>query len=419
MRTQHSARSRRRAVDTLFGNRDFRLVFAAASVSQLGAQISYLAIPVVAVSVLHATSAQVGILATLSTIAFLVIGLPAGVWVDRLRRRPVMITADLARTVLLGSVPLTWWLGGLSLIQLYAVVLLAGVCTVFFDVASQSFLPHVVTRARLTDANSALISMNAVGDVSGRSIGGLLVQTLTAPAAIILDAASYLWSAACVWRIRRFEPAAEHGHATHLGREMREGLRFVLGHPLLRAIAAKGALNNVSSQLTVTLLPVLFVRELRLPVGFLGAYLAVGGVGVFIGARCATRIGRRLGHGRAPWILGAALAPANLLLPLIGRGPWLWAAAAAWLLSAFQIGIDNVLLVSFRQRVTPDRLLGRMNATMRFLLHGALALGSALAGLLGEVAGVRAALWVSAVGLALTWLPIFFSPLRRMRDLPA
>jgi len=370
------------------------------------------------VSTLDASPGQVGLLGTLSTIAFLVVGLPAGAWVDRMRRRRVQVAADLARAVLLGSVPVAWWLDRLTLPQLYVVVLLTGVGTVFFDVAAQSFLPHVVGRPALVAANSRLAGVDAVNQVAGRSVGGVLVQAVTAPLAVGVNALTYLWSAACLLRIRRPEPPPVRRPDAHLGREMAEGLRFVLRHPLLRPIAAAGALTNFSVQLSVTMLPVLFVRELGLSAGVLGLYLATGGLGVFLGTAVARRIGRDLGYGRAMWMVGMVSAPAKLLIPLLDRGPMLWVAAAAWLLSTLQVGINNVLQVSLRQRATPDALLDRMNATMRFLLTGAVAAGAAAAGLLGELVGVRAALWVGAVGLALVWVPAYLSPLRTLRELP-
>ena len=374
--------------------------------------------PLVAVLVLNASPGQVGLLGVLATVAFLLIGLPAGAWVDRVRRRWVMVAADVARAVLLGSVPVAWWLDRLSLQQLYLVVLLTGVSTVFFDIANQSYLPHVVGRDQLMAANSALGSLDASTQVAGRSVGGYLVQVLTAPVAIGVDAASYLWSAACVLRIRRPEPRPEPKPDRHLIREILEGTRYVSGHPVLRPIALAGACTNFSVQLSVTMLPLVFTRELGLSGAALGLFLAVGGVGVFLGALAAPAVGRRFGQGRALWIMGIAVAPVSFGVPLIGHGGWLLLAGAAWLVLTVKIGMDNVIQVSFRQRSTPERLLGRMNATMRFLLTGALAIGAGVAGLLGQFVGVRAALWVSAVGIAVVWLPIFFSPLRTMRELP-
>lgn len=403
---------------TILGNRDFRLVFAAAAASKLGTQVSYIAIPLLAVTHLDAGAGQVGLLGTFSTLAFLLVGLPAGAWVDRVRRRPVQVAADLARALLLGSIPVAWALDSLTLGHLYAVVLLAGVGTVFFDVAAQSYLPHVVGRGGLVEANSRLASVDAANQVAGRSVGGYLVQLLTAPVAIAVDATSYLWSAFCLGRIRRPEPLADRSDRRRLWGDVREGLRFVVGHPLLRPMAAAGALTNLSVQLNVTMLPVLFVRELDLSAGVLGLYLAGGGLGVLIGTSSARRVGRALGYGRAMWIVGLASAPLKLLIPLVDRGPMLWVAGFAWMLATLQVGLNNVLQVSLRQRITPDRLLGRMNATMRFLLTGAVAVGAALSGVLGEWGGPRAALWVGAAGLAVVWVPTYLSPLRSMRELP-
>jgi len=394
------------------------MVFTAAAASKLGTQVSYIAIPLLAVVALHATPYQVGLLGTLATLPFLLISLPAGAWADRLRKRRLQIAADLSRAALFGSVPIAWCCHLLSLWQLYLVVLLSGAATVFFDIAAQSFLPFLVGRPSLMAANSALASTDAINQVAGRSVGGYLVQLLTAPVAVAVDAASYLWSAAWLIRVRRDEPKSERKPDVHLLRESREGLVFVLGHPLLRPIAVSGALTNFFVQISVVMLPVLFVRDLKLPPSLLGAYLACGGAGVFLGTTNARRVGNWLGYGRAMWIVGLVSAPLKFVIPFLDRGPMLWLAALGWLLATFQVGINNVLQVSFRQRATPDRLLGRMNAAMRFLLTGALALGSALAGLLGQYVGVRAVLWVGAAGLATAWLPSFLSPLRTMRQLP-
>lgn len=403
---------------SLSGNRDFRLLFAAAAVSRLGTSISYVAIPLVAVLALDATPGQVGLLATLSTVAFLLIGLPAGAWTDRIRRRGVLITADLARAALFGSVPLAWWLDLLTLAQLYVVVLLCGVGTVFFDVANQSYLPQVVGRPGLLAANTRLVSMDAAGDVAGRSLAGYLVALIGAPVAILVDALSYLVSALFVGRVSHREPAPDNAGAAPLWREMREGVRFVAGHPVLRAIATAGALSNLSVMLVLTMIPVLFVRELGLSEGVLGLFLAIGGAGMFLGSLIARRLAGRIGAGRVPLLVGVSTAPLGFLLPAVDRGAMLWLTGVAWLLISVRFGVDNVINVSFRQRITPDRLLGRMNATFRSLLTGALAIGAALAGLLGQLVDPRAALWAGAIGIAVVWVPIFLSPLRTMREFP-
>jgi MFS family permease len=402
----------------LMRDRQFRRFITAAAAGKLGTQIGYVAIPLLAVTTLHADAGQVGLLATLSTLSFLLIGLPAGAWVDRVRRRKVMIAADVARGLLLASVPAAWLTGHLGIGQLYAVVLLNGVATVFADVGEQSFLPALVGRAQLPAANATLVGMDALNQIAGRSAGGLLVQLISAPAALLVNACGYLWSAAWLTTIRKPEPTPVRGPDKRLVKEIKEGLVFVVGHPVLRAIALASACNNLSIQVSVTMLPVLFVHDLGFSEGVLGLYLAVGGLGVLLGSRAAKRIGPRLGQGRTLWIVGLVVAPFGFLVPLASSGWGLCPAVLGWLLTTFRVGVNNVIQVSFRQRCTPDGLLGRMNATMRFVLTGALAIGSALAGAIGEFAGARAALWVGAAGLAVVWIPLYLSPLRTMRNWP-
>lgn len=397
-------------------NRDFRLLFAAAAVSKLGTSVGYVAMPLVAVTALDASPGEVGALATLSTVAFLVIGLPAGVWTDRVRRRAVLVAADVLRAALLMSVPVAWWLGVLHIGQLYAVVFVAGVCTVFFDVANQSYLPAVVGRPALLAANTRLVSMDAVNDIAGRGVAGYLVALVTAPAAIAVDAVSYLLSAWFVLRVRHREPVPERGDA-RLWRDMGEGVRFVAGHPVLRAIVLSGSLSNLGIVLVLTMLPVVVVDELRYSAAVLGLLLACGGVGMLCGSLVARRLASRFGAGRVLLVGTLVVAPCGFGMPFVGELP-MWVATAGWLVLTAQVGVNNVINVSFRQAVTPDRLLGRVNATFRFLLTGALAIGAALAGTLGQTVSPRAALLAGAALIALVWVPTFFSALRGMRELP-
>ncbi|GHE39108.1 MFS transporter [Streptomyces longispororuber] len=403
-----------------WGLRDFRTLFAAGALSHLGTNVGYVAVPLLAVTALDAGPGQVGALAALSTAAFLLIGLPAGAWVDRLPGRRVLVAADAARALLLASVPVAWWLDALSLPQLYAVVLLNGAATVFFDVGSQSVLPDLVGRDRLVRANTAVMGLMAGANIAGRGAGGLVVQAFTAPLALAAGAVAYLASAVGLTRIGRgHAPAAAPGARRRLRAEIAEGLRHVFGRPELRAMALGATLNNLGGQLVNAVLPVLFARELGLPAGALGLYWAVGGLGLLVGALCARRLAARLGHGRAMALAGLWLAPAGLAVGLVGDGPWLWVAGAGWLLATARTGLDNVLGVTLRQHLTPDPLLGRMNATFRFLLTGALAIGSVLAGVIGELVGVRAAVWTGAICLTCAFLPVFGSPVRALRELPA
>lgn len=412
--------SRRSTEGTAWHHAAFRRLFAAAAVSQLGTQVGYVALPLLAVVALRATPAEVGALAALGTAAFLLIGLPAGPWVDRLRRRPLMIGADVARSVLLASLPVSWSLGVLTMHQLYAVVFLCGCATVFFDVSVQSHLPDVVGREALISANSALVGLQAGANVAGRGLGGFLVQLVSAPAAVVMNAAGYLGSAILLAGPRGARTLPSPGPGHERGRpRIREGLHHVLRGPHLRALALSGAVTNLGTQIVVTMLPVLFVRELGLSASTLGAFLAAGGLGVVLGSRLARPLAQRLGLGRTLWATGIVTAPAALAMPLVDGGVWLWAAAAGWLVTTAKSGVSNVLAVSLRQSLTPTALLGRMNATFRFLLTGALTLGSVAAGLLGHYASLRTALWVGAGCLALSWLPLALSPVRHLHSLPA
>ncbi|MEU6736546.1 MFS transporter [Streptomyces physcomitrii] len=399
---------------------DFRTLFTATTLSQLATNIGYVAVPLIAVTELDASPGEVGALATLSTVAFLLIGLPAGAWVDRMRHRRVLIAADLTRAALFASLPIAWWLDSLTLGQLYAVVLFNGCATVFFDVGSQSVLPQLVGKEGLVQANAAVMTLIAAGNVAGRGAGGGFVQLLTAPVAVAFTAGSYLASGLRLTGIRHTPPPPPppSGAAVTLRAQIAEGVRHVFRNAELRALALTASFTNLGSQIINTMLPVLFVRELDLPAGALGLFWAAGGAGLLAGARCARPIAGRLGYGRTLGLAGLCMAPAGLLIPLVDRGGWLYLAGAGYLLAMFKTGMDNVLGVSLRQRMTAGSLLGRMNATFRFMLTGALAVGSAVAGAIGELTSVHTTLWVGGVILSLAFLPVFLSPVRRRRELP-
>lgn len=379
-----------------------------------------MAIPLLAVTELGAGPGQAGALGALSTAAFLLIGLPAGAWVDRLPTRRVLVVADVARAALFASVPVAWWAGTLSLLHLYVVVLLSGCATVFFDVGSQSILPDLVGRDRLVTANAAIVGLTAGANVAGRGAGGLLVQTIAGPLAAGAAALSYAASAVGLARVTgpglAPTPRAER---RRLPAEVREGLRHVIDDRRLRALALTASLTNLGAQTVNVVLPVMVVGELGLPEAALGAYWAAGGVGILLGAACARRLAARFGPGRTLALAGLWFAPAACAVPFVDAGWWLALAAVGWLASTTRMGIDNVLGVTLRQRLTPDALLGRMNATFRFLLTGALAIGSAVGGLIGETLGTQVAVWVGAACLAGAFLPVVFSPVRDLRELPA
>jgi MFS family permease len=404
--------------ESLLFHRDFRRLWTGDALSQGGTMVTALAMPLAAVTVLHATPFEVGLLTTFQYLGFLLIGLPAGAWVDRMRRRSVMIAADAGRAVLLGSVPVSAALGVLTIWQLYAVVLLAGCLTVLFDVSYQSYLPFLVGRDRLVEGNSKLQGTQSVAQVAGPSIGGVLVQWLTAPYAIATDAASYVWSALWLGAIRRREPAPEHAAPARFALDVREGLIFIARHPLLRAITACTATSNLFSSAGQAMLIVLLARELRLSAGVIGALMSAGAVGGVVGALTARRLAGVIGEGPVIWLSIAITSPLTLVQPFLHRGWILAVFVVSQIVVSAGIVIYNVTQVSFRQALCPERLLGRMNATVRFFVWGVMPLGGLLGGVLGSVAGVRAALLVAAIGSSLAFGWVFFSPLRRMRRLP-
>nr|WP_317619918.1 MFS transporter [Streptomyces sp. CBMA156] len=399
---------------------DFRALLTSFALSQLATNISYVAVPLAAVEALGAGPGQVGALASLSSVAFLLIGLPAGAWVDRLDHRRILIAADLCRALLFATLPLAWWLDTLTLGHLYAIVLLNGCATVFFDVGSQSVLPSIVGRDGLIRANTDINTLLALGNMAGRSAGGALVALLTAPVTLVVTAGAYLASGLRLTSIRRTARETPPGRtgAVSLRAQIGEGVRHVFGSGHLRALALSATLVNLGSAMVTAMLPIVFVRELGLSSAAFGLFGAVGGVAVLCGARSARPLAGRFGYGRTLAVGGLYLAPAGLLVPLIDRGPWLLLAGAGWFTYIFKMGMDNVLGVTLRQRMTPDALLGRMIATFRFLLTGALAVGAGLSGLLGELAGVQTALWVGGALVSTSFLPVLLSPVRTLRELP-
>ena len=403
----------------LLHDHDYRQLFASTTVSQFGVHVTQLAIPLVAIVTLGAGPFEVGLLTALETLPFLLVGLPAGAWVDRMRRRSVLIAGDVGRAVLLLTIPLAWWQDVLTIWQLYAVGFLVGVLTVFFEVAYQSYLPHLVGRDNLVEGNAKLESMRAVAQVGGPALAGQLIRLLTAPVALLVDALAMGASALFVARIRKREPKPERRPDANLLREIGEGLRFMLGHRLLRAIAACTGSFNLFAGAYGAMLIIFLQRVVGADAGEIGLVFTITGSGGLLGAFLARRFAAWVGQGPAIWLSVAVSAPFGLLMPLVAAPGWrLWVAAAGGFVVSVGVVVYNVTQVSFRQGLTPDHLLGRMNATMRFLVWGTMPLGGLLGGVLGEWLDVRSALLIGALGTCVAFLPVFLSPLRSMRTLP-
>ncbi|MBO1420013.1 MFS transporter, partial [Streptomyces sp. FH025] len=396
----------------LLGHRDFRFLLTGAAAAQTGSQVTLVALPLVAVLVLDATPFEVGLLTAAETAAFLLVGLPAGAWLDRMRKLPVLVRADVVRCLAVGSIPPAAALGVLTMPQLYLVALVTGVATVFFDVAHQSFLPAVLPREHLVGGNGALETVRSSAQIAGPGLGGALVQLLGAPLAIVADACGYLASALLLTRIRVEEALPEPDPGRSLRAEVAEGVRFVLRHPLLRSIATATATSNLFSAVLMAVQTVFWVRVLDLSPGTIGVLLSASAVGGLAGALCAGRLSRWVGQARLIWLSTVVTAPFAMLWPLSdgGTGALLFGLANGVVL--FGAVAYNVAQVSFRQSVCPPELLGRMNATMRFLVWGTMPIGALGGGAVADWAGPRAALWLCAAGFLLVPVPLLLSPLR-------
>jgi MFS family permease len=392
-------------------------LWTAQTISVFGDRFSELAIPLIAVLTLGATPGQMGILTAVTRAPFLLIGLFAGVWVDRLPRRPILITGDLGRAAVLLSIPLAAVWGRLSMLHLYVVGVLVGILTVFFDVAYQAYLPALVHRGQLVEGNSKLEATRSLAGLAGPSIAGIVIQILSAPLAIVLDAISFVASGGLITSIRRREALAERPVRGAVLAEAREGLSVVLGNPLLRFIAGCTGTTNFFSSALFALYILFATRELKLGPAQIGVIFSIGGVTGLIGSLTAGRVAHRLGVGRA--IVGASLLFGLAQVPIAAASPGTaWLLILSTMLVSFANPVYNINQVSLRQAITPHRLQGRMNATMRFLVWGTMPLGGILGGVLGTSLGLRAAIAVAAAGglLAFPWVAL--SSVRTLQAIP-
>ncbi|MFC7383055.1 MFS transporter [Sphaerisporangium rhizosphaerae] len=447
----------------------FRLFWTGQTISLIGSQVSLVALPLLAVLTLDAGPFEVGLLAALGRAPWLLFGLLAGALADRARRRPLLVAADLVRAAVLAWIPVAAWLGVLTVGQLYAVTFVVGTMTVLSEVAAQSFLPSLAAPAQLADGNGKLEVSRASAEAVGPGLGGVLVQAVTAPFAIVADVVSFLLSATLLGRLKVDErtgpdgagalPGTGAGAASATGPgagpgtiagsivptapgtptastsasatastrasvagsvagEMREGLRFVLGHPLLRWNVLAAAVANFFGNILLAILVLYVLTELRLAPAVIGLVLGLGSLGAVLGAAVAQRLIRRAGYGPTLTAGLAVTAAGGLLLAPVD-GPYAlrvaWAVAALMLLLG-GVPLFDVAVVTLRQLITPPRILGRANATMRFLVFGTMPLGALAGGLLGDHAGLRTAVLVAGAGLAVPVILVLVSPLARLRS---
>jgi MFS family permease len=409
---------RRWAVLTgLWASGDFLRLFVAQSVSLFGSEITLIALPLTAVLVLGASPAQMGLLGAMEKLPFMLVGLFAGVWVDRLRCRSVLVTADIGRALLLGSIPLAAVLGLLSIEQLCVVGLLAGSLTVFFDVAYQSFLPELVERSRLADANGRLEASKSLAEMAGPMLGSALLQIAAAPFAIGIDAISFVLSGIFLRSIRTSVPPKGMAARAGMLTEVATGIRLVLRHPLLGPIAACSATMNFFYQMLAAVYILYVTTALQLAPALIGIIFGIGSLAGLGGAVLASRLAQRIGVGATLMVSTVVSGLAGLGIAFIGPGDaTLPSLVLAQLCMMLGVPIYNINQLSLRQSITPAGLRGRVNATNRCLVWGTMPIGSLLGGLFGQAIGLQPTIALAASGMVLAAAWIALSPVRTLNS---
>ncbi|HXD28359.1 MAG TPA: MFS transporter [Arthrobacter sp.] len=401
---------------------NFLVFWLGQTLSQFGAQLGAVAMPVLAVSLLQADEWEVGVLNAANTVAFLVVGLPVGAWVDRFFKRRIMIRADVVRMAAMMAIPLLWYEGLLQIWHLWIIAAIIGVANVFFDVSYQSYIPALVDRDQISEANAKLETTGQVSRLAGPAVGGGLLVAMAAPLLFIGQAIGYLVSALCLGRVRDDERPATRRPGVGLAAEIREGLGYVLRHRLIGPLAATTGTINFFSTIIFTLLPILALRTLSLNTVELGLIYSAGAVGGLLAASLTPWVGGRLGEGPS-LVVGTLLTAAGMAgfpLSILAGGlrPSFAVLAASMFVMTVGVLIYNIIQVSMRQRICPPRLLGRMNASIRFIVWGVMPVASLLAGVLGQGLGIAPTLWMGVAGCLSGVLPLLLSPLPALRELP-
>jgi predicted MFS family arabinose efflux permease len=402
---------------SLWHHHDFRLLWLGETTSKLGGSISGVAIPLVAITVLQASTFQVGMLMAASWLPWLLIGLPAGAWVDRLARRPLMLACNLVSMVLLLSVPVCAWLGLLTVQQLLVTALLTGSANVLFQTAYQVYLPSLVSKERLPEANAKMQGAESATHIAGPGLAGIIAGAVGVLGGVLADAASFAVSTLCLLRIRGAETGTQKRKMSLL-RDIGEGLRFVARDRYLRVFTVFGAASNLVLTGYQAILVVFLVREVGLGTGMVGALLMAMSAGGILGALCARRVAQRFGTAHGTIIALLVTSPFAMLIPMSGPGMRLGFAIAGGIVLGAGVVAGNVIKGSFRQMYTPHALLGRVTVSVQFLNYGTIPLGGLLGGALGEALGLRSTMWMMTGLVALAPLILLIGPIRSHRDLP-
>ena len=400
--------------------RNFRLLWVGESVSGIGNAMAVVGVPLLAVAVLHASTFAAAALTAAAYLPWLVIGLPAGAWVDRLACRPLMIICDLLSALLYTSLPVAAWLGVLTTGQVLAVALLAGAANVFFATAYQVYLPALVTAGDLVEGNAKLQGSTAVADLAGRGTAGLAAQAVGDASALLFNAASFLVSAVCLLSIRAGpRQRTPVGRATTMRAEIAAGIGFIAGDRYLRPLTIYPAVANLAYSGSTALVVVFLVRVDGLSSVAAGLLMATGGIGGLLGALAARRVAGRLGTARTLLLSTLGTGLFALLIPSTEPGPRAACYAVGSAVVAAGIASQNIIVASFRQAYCPPWMLGRVTASMRFLVFGAIPVGALLAGGLGTALTVRGALWIIFAVYALSGTLVLTRAIRTDKDLPS
>jgi MFS family permease len=405
----------------LWQHADFMKLWLGQTVSLVGDAITDLALPLTAALTLHATPVQMGLLKAAQFAPHLLIGLAAGVWVDRWQRRPVLIAADFGRALLLGSIPIAAIVDLLHIEHLYLVAFLEGTLSLFFTTAYMAFLPGLIKREHLVEGNSKFVVSQSTSQILGPGLAGTLVQWFTAPVVIALDTVSFLFSALLLILIRTPEPDLVYLKQPNFWQEVGEGIHLIVRNPLLRALAYCAGTIRLFISLVDSVYILYVTRNLGFQPAFIGVILATGAFGALFGSLLASRfirwfgLGSTIVYGAILWGIGYLFIPLTFGSTAISVLLLIFAGV----LSGLGDTIFGITHVSLRQTLVPDHLLGRMTASVRCIIWGAVPLGALLGGILGETFGLRPTLWVGAVGNLLAFLWVFCSPVSRLREPPS
>jgi MFS family permease len=403
----------------LLRQRDFRLLWIGESTSTLGSAISGIALPLVAVVVLHSGAFVMGLLAAVTWLPVLVFGLPAGAWVDRCRRRRVMIACNAAGVLLMASVPIAAWLGFLSVGLLLTVAVLIGVAAVFNSPAFQAFLPSIVARKDLGEANAKLSASNQVALMSGSSLAGVIAEAFGAVTGMLLDAVSYLVALVCLTFIKKVEDKPRPaGPPTTFRQDIAAGVRFMIRDPYMRIIALCASLENLLLTGAQALLVLFLINVVHVRYGAVGLLMIADSVGGLTGAMIATKVARRIGTARTLLAVAIISSPFGLLIPLTTGG---------WGLIYFVLGLGvpaagmvacGIVSSTFRQSYCPLDMQGRISTTAMVMVYGSMPIGALIGGALGATIGIRTTLWIMLGSLAAAKFLRFIGPIKSSRDLP-